>query len=62
MEQQRSIAVYRNARNHVAIRAEGEGYDAYGDDKVILLSTTDALKALIVAPASPGTCPKILFR
>ena len=47
VEQQRSIAVYRNARNHVVIRAEGDGYDA--DDKVILLATTDALKALIVA-------------
>ena len=49
VEQQRSIAVYRNARNHVVIRAEGEGYDADGDDKVILLSTSNALKALIVA-------------
>ena len=47
VEQQRSIAVYRNARNHVAIRAEGEGYDV--DDKVILLATNEALKALIVA-------------
>jgi hypothetical protein len=48
VEQQRSIAVHCNRRNHVAIRAEGEGgYDE--DDKVILLATNEALRALIVA-------------
>lgn len=46
IEQQRSIAVYRNGRNHVVIRVDGEGYD---EDSCIVLATEEALKALIAA-------------
>ncbi|WP_202332666.1 hypothetical protein [Mesorhizobium sp. L-8-3] len=46
VERQPSIAVYRNPRGHVVIRAEGDGYD---EDTFIYLSTEQALKALIAA-------------
>ncbi|ODT22157.1 MAG: hypothetical protein ABS35_15490 [Kaistia sp. SCN 65-12] len=46
VERQPSIAVYRNAREHVVIRAEGQPYD---DDTFIFLATNEAVEALIAA-------------
>ena len=46
VEQQRSIAVYRNPRDAVVVRADGDGY---ADDAFIILSTDLALKAIIAA-------------
>ena len=46
VERQASIAVYRNKREHVVIRAEGADED---EDMFIFLSTDEALKALISA-------------
>lgn len=46
VERQPSIAVYRNPRDHVVIRAEGPGDD---EDAFIFLATDQAIKALIAA-------------
>lgn len=46
IERQTAIAVYRNRRGHVVIRAESNCDD---DDRFILLGTESALRSLIVA-------------
>lgn len=46
VERQPSIAVYRNPRDHVVIRAESESHD---EDAFIFLATDQAIKALIAA-------------
>jgi hypothetical protein len=47
VERQRSVAVYRNRRNHVVIRAEANDFDA--EDKCIVLATPEALRQLVAA-------------
>lgn len=46
IERQTSIAVYRNERQHVVIRSEGDGFE---EDRFIIFSTEEALQALITS-------------
>ena len=47
VEEQPPIAVYRNRRNHLIIRSQGNGYDE--EDSFVFVATLEALKLLIAA-------------
>ena len=47
VEEQPPIAVYRNRRNHLIIRSQGNGYD--DEDSFVHVGTPQSLKLLIAA-------------